>query len=428
MTARRLTKQVVEELVPRGVDYVVWCGKLPGFGCRVRTTGHKSFIVMYRAGGRNATPRKVTIGVYGKLTVEQAREEAGKILAKAELGEDVALQRARTRAEMTVSELCDEYMREGVDHKKPSTLASDVSRIECHIRPLLGRKRIGAVTRADISQFLRDVGMGKARRNVKTRKHGRSIVRGGRGAASRTVRLLGGIFSYAVSRDYLKENPCRGVQLYKDKKGERFLTTEEFRRLGETLRLAETEGLPWTFNEGKKAKHRPMRPENQREVFSRHVTAAIRLLMLTGCRLREILHLRWEDVDFERGVLNLPDSKTGRKKVLIAGQAIAILDELERCGDYVIAGNAPDKPRADLNRPWRRVVQHARLVGFRLHDLRHSYASVGAASGMGLLALGKLLGHASLSTTQRYAHLADDPLRRASEHIANVIASALGNE
>jgi integrase len=428
MTGKRLTKQIVDDLAPRNTDYVVWCGKLPGFGCRVRPSGHKSFVVMYRSGGRNATPRKVTIGVYGKLTVEQAREEAAKILAKAELGEDVALQRARVRAEMTVSELCDEYMREGVDHKKPSTLASDVSRIECHIRPLLGRKRIGAVTRADISQFLRDVATGAARRNVKTRKHGCSIVRGGRGAASRTVRLLGGIYSYAVRCEYLKENPCRGVQLYKDKKGERFLLTDEFRRLGEALRLAETEGLPWNLNDGKKEKHRPVKPENLREVFPRHVTDAIRLLMVTGCRLREILHLRWEDVDFERGVLNLPDSKTGRKKVLIAGAAIAILDQLERCGEYVIAGKEPDKPRADLNRPWKRITQHAKLDGLRLHDLRHSYASVGAASGMGLVALGKLLGHSSPSTTQRYAHLADDPLRRASEHIANVIAAALGNE
>jgi integrase len=177
-----------------------------------------------------------------------------------------------------------------------------------------------------------------------------------------------------------------------------------------------------------KDNHRPVKPENQREVFTRDVTAAIRLLMFTGCRLREILRLRWEDVDFERGVLNLPDSKTGRKKVLVPGPAIAILDQLERCGEYVIAGKEADKPRADLNRPWRRITQHAKLEGLRLHDLRHSYASVGAASGMGLVALGKLLGHSSPSTTQRYAHLADDPLRRASEHIANVIASALGDE
>ena len=184
--------------------------------------------------------------------------------------------------------------------------------------------------------------------------------------------------------------------------------------------------MPWIFNEGKSAKHRPVKSENQREVFARNITAAIRLLMFTGCRLREILHLRWEDVDFERDVLNLPESKTGRKKILIAGTAIAILDELERHGEYVISGREPDKPRADLNRPWKRITQHARLEGLRLHDLRHSYASVGAASGMGLLALGKLLGHASPSTTQRYAHLADDPLRRASEHIASVIASAIG--
>jgi site-specific recombinase XerD len=239
--------------------------------------------------------------------------------------------------------------------------------------------------------------------------------------------LLGGMFIYAVRRDYLKGNPCRNVLLYKDRKGDRFLTTEEFRRLGETLTLAETDGLPWVFNEGKKVKHRPVRPENQREVFSPHVTAAVRLLMFTGCRLREILHLRWQDIDFERGVLNLPDSKTGQKKVLLAGSALAILSDLPRSGIYVIAGNDPEKPRADLHRPWTRIIKYAELEGLRLHDLRHSYASIGAASGIGLPALGKLLGHNNPSTTQRYAHLADDPLRRASEEIANTIAAAIGN-
>lgn len=426
MATERLTKKIVDALHPKARDYVVWCAKLPGFGCRVRASGTKSFIVMYRVGGRNATPRKVTIGAYGKITVEQARDEASKVLAKAELGEDVALQRAQVRAEMTVAQLCDEYMREGVEHKKASTLKSDVSRIEAHVRPLLGNKRIGAVTRGDISKFLRDVALGKT---VRARKPGRrgNSVKGGRGTASRTVRLLGGIFTYAIRRDYLKDNPCRNVILYKERKGERFLTTEEFRRLGETLTLAETKGLPWTFNEGKKAKHRPARPENSREVFSPHVIAAIRLLMLTGCRLREILHLRWQDIDFERGVLNLPDSKTGQKKVLLAASALAILSDLPRGGLYVIAGNDPEKPRADLHRPWKSIVKHAGLEGLRLHDLRHSYASIGAASGIGLPALGKLLGHNNPSTTQRYAHLADDPLRRASEEIASTIAAAIGH-
>jgi integrase len=149
--------------------------------------------------------------------------------------------------------------------------------------------------------------------------------------------------------------------------------------------------------------------------------------MLTGCRLREILHLRWQDIDFERGVLNLPDSKTGQKKVLLAGSALAILSDLPRSGVYVIAGNDPEKPRADLHRPWARIIKHAGLDGLRLHDLRHSYASIGAASGIGLPALGKLLGHNNPSTTQRYAHLADDPLRRASEEIANTIAAAIGS-
>lgn len=428
MASDRLTKSVVDRLAAREADYVQWCGSLKGFGCRVRKSGHKSFIAMYRAGGRNTVVRKVTIGTYGKLTVEQAREEAARILAKAELGEDVALQRAQARAEITVSELCDEYLREGVDHKKASTLATDRSRIESHIRPLLGRKRIGAVSRADVAQFLRDVSQGRTRRDSKTRKHGRSIVRGGKGTATRTVRLLGGIFTYAVQRNYVKENPCRGVALYKDGKAERFLSEDEFQRLGKTLRLAETEGLPWVFNDGKMAKHRPIRPENAREKFPKHVTAAIHLLVLTGCRLREVLRLRWEDVDLQRGVLNLPDSKTGRKKVILGRPAVELLDQLEHRGDFVIAGNDPKKPRADLSRPWKRITAHARLTGLRLHDLRHSYASVGASSGMGLLALGKLLGHASAATTQRYAHLADDPLRRASEQIAAAISLAMAGE
>ena len=156
------------------------------------------------------------------------------------------------------------------------------------------------------------------------------------------------------------------------------------------------------------------------------MVAAFRLLLFTGCRLGEILTLKWDYVDFQRGLLNLPDSKTGKKSVLLASPALQILSDLPRLGPYVIAGQQPDKPRADLQRPWRRLTAHAGLNGLRIHDLRHSFASVGAESGMGLLIVGKLLGHADQSTTARYAHLGNDPLRRAAETVAGTIAAAIG--
>ncbi|MBN8831739.1 MAG: tyrosine-type recombinase/integrase [Sphingomonadales bacterium] len=427
MTKRKLTQSIVKALEPRPSDYVEWCGVLAGFGCRVRPTGSKSFIAQYRIGGRNSPVRKVTIGSYGKLTVDEARDAAAKVLAKAQLGEDVAGTKAKQRAEMTVAQLCDEYFTDGCEHKKSSTVANDKGRVERHIKPLLGRKRIGEVKRADIERFMRDVANGKTAVEEKTGKHGLARVTGGKGAATRTVRLLGGIFSYAVDRGYLESNPRVGVKVYADGKGERFLTADEFRKLGDALREAETVGLPWQLNEDANTKHRPKDAENQRETLSPYSIAAIRLLMFTGCRAGEILGLKWEHVDFERGFLNLPDSKTGAKVVMLGAPALKILAELPRIegNPYVIVGEKPGQPRSDLKRPWRRITAHAGLPDIRLHDLRHSFASIGAASGMGLGVVGKLLGHASTATTARYAHFADDPLRRASDSIASTIAAAL---
>jgi integrase len=192
------------------------------------------------------------------------------------------------------------------------------------------------------------------------------------------------------------------------------------------LREAETVGLPWTFNEGKKAKHRPAKAENRREVVSPYAVAAIRLMLLTGCRAGEILNLRWDAVDLEKGFLNLADSKTGAKTVLLGAPALEVLASLPRLGKFVIAGAKDDRPRSDIKRPWERIIAQAGLEHLRLHDLRHSYASIGAAAGMGLGMVGKLLGHASTSTTARYSHFADDPLRRASESISGTIAAAMG--
>jgi integrase len=141
--------------------------------------------------------------------------------------------------------------------------------------------------------------------------------------------------------------------------------------------------------------------------------------------LREILDLRWSEVDFERGMLHLPDSKTGKKSVILNAPALAVLASLPRLSEFVIAGDNPTRPRADLKRPWEVVTRRAALVGFRLHDCRHAFASIGVGASLGLPVVGGLLGHKSSETTQRYAHLDADPLRRASNTIGATIAAAM---
>jgi integrase len=220
-------------------------------------------------------------------------------------------------------------------------------------------------------------------------------------------------------------NPVRKIDRFKEHRRERFLTAVELERLGTAIREAETKGIPWEVDEGKpKARHLP-KSKNRFTKIGPFAAAAIRLLLFTGCRLREILHLKWENVDLERGLLFLPESKTGRKTIVLNAPALAVLSGLNRLGSYVITGDNPEKPRADLKRPWEAVSKRAGLAGVRLHDLRHTYASFGAGSGLGLPVIGKLLGHTQASTTHRYAHLDNDPLRRAAENIGGQIAAAL---
>lgn len=429
--ARRLTKTVVDALGPAATEYTVFDSKLPGFGVRVRPTGSMSYVAMYRTGGRNTPLRKVTIGKVGKLTTEEARKQAEAILAKAELGQDVAQERAKARTELTVADLCDIYFAEGCATKKASTLVSDRGRIERHIKPLLGRKLISEVKSADIERFLRDVAMGKTAVDVKTRKHGRAMVRGGKGTATRTTRLLGGIFTFAVRRGLRADNPVTGVRKYEDGQGDRYLTAGELQRLGEALREAEATGLPWDVSLSEpKAKHLPKNIEAHRTKVDPYAVAAIRLLILTGCRLREILNLRWEQVNVERGVMLLPDSKTGWKPVLLGAPALQVLDRLVRVEDcpYVIQGKRPGKPRSDLKRPWDAIRRRAGLENVRIHDVRHTFASFGAAGGIGLTIVGRLLGHKDIKTTNRYSHLADDPLRRAADSVGNALAAAMGED
>jgi integrase len=218
-------------------------------------------------------------------------------------------------------------------------------------------------------------------------------------------------------------NPASGIEKFREEARERYLSEPELLRLGEAIREAETVGIPWVRKS--KSKH-ARKIVNRITNIGPHAAAALRLLIFTGGRLREILDLQWDHVDLQRGLLFLPDSKTGKKTIVLGVAALGVVENLPRVGKFVIAGTDNDKPRADLQRPWALVSKRANLAGLRLHDLRHSFASVGAGSGFGLPVIGKLLGHSNSKTTERYAHLAADPLRRACDAISGSIARAMG--
>jgi integrase len=244
--------------------------------------------------------------------------------------------------------------------------------------------------------------------------------------ANRVLAVVGSMYGFAGRMGIVPEgaNPTRGIDRFKESRRERFLTGEELERLGSAIREAETVGVSWTVDETMPtAKHVPKAKRCTK--IAPTAAAAMRLLLFTGCRLREILHLRWEHVDLERGCLFLPDSKSGRKTIILNAPALAVFNALNRVGPFVVPGEDPMQPCRDLKRPWDAVTEQAGLPAVRLHDLRHTYASFGAGGGFGLPIIGRLLGHAQAATTARYAHLDNDPLRHASEAIASRIAAAL---
>ncbi|MEL6859240.1 MAG: tyrosine-type recombinase/integrase [Pseudomonadota bacterium] len=404
--AKRLSLSIVKAAEPAAKDYFLWDSDLKGFGLKVCAGGRKSYVCKYRAGfGRAAPTRRITIGAHGSpWTPDAARREAARILGLAAQGGDPARDKQTAKGVITVAELCERYLKAGVAIKKLSTLKTDKGRIERHIKPLLGKKRIADVSRSDVSQFMQDIAAGKTAADIKTGKRGRAIVRGGKGTATRTVGLLGGIFSFAVESGLLTANPVRGVKRYRDRRNERFLNENELGRLGRALCNAEVEG------------------ENP------YAIAIIRMLILTGARKGEIESLKRSEIDSTYGCLRLADSKTGQKLVVLNKAALAILDGIEPAADseYVFPASVAEGWYQGTPKVWRRIRNAAELADVRLHDLRHSFASAAAASGASLQVIGALLGHKDQSTTARYAHLSEDPIRAASQDISASLATQLG--
>ncbi len=377
----RLSKRTVDTLCVQGKDAVFWDRDLPGFGVRVYTTGRKVYVVQSR--GPDG-PKRVTIGRHGEISTEQARKDAATIIDRIKRGES-AVPPPPVPA-WTVSDLAERYMEAHVAVScQPATVKLCRGVVTKYILPELGGLPIEAVDRARVSALhcaLRDKPY----------------------QANRAVEVLSKMLSLAEAWGLTppRQNPCRSVRKYKERRRERFLTPEEYRRLGRVLDEAEADGSVWPS-----------------------AIAALRLLMLTGCRRNEIVTLRWDDVDRTAKELRLRDSKTGARRVSLTPAVEAVLDGIPRVAGnpWVIVGRKPGAHLSNIEPIWIRLRARAGLEDVRVHDLRHSYASRALALGEGLPMIGKLLGHTNVTTTARYAHLARDTEKISAAKVGGSIGA-----
>jgi integrase len=389
----RLNKTAVEAIDPGDRDIYAWDDRTPGFGVKVTPRGARIYILKYRAG---RAQRWLVLGRHGDVTTDEARIKATKLRGAIANGEDPAFARDERAAEPTVDELADRFLKEYAQpHKKPRSLEEDRRNLEKHVRPAIGRMKAGDVTRQDLLKL-------------------HHKMRATPGAANRVMALCSKMFGLAEEWGIrsAESNPCRHIKKFAEHARDRFLSADELQRLGKALNEAALDEHP-------------------------NGIGIIRLLLLTGCRLSEILTLEWSHVDFERGCLRLPDSKTGAKVVHLGTAALDLLASLPRYARPFVfpavrrASGAPRSRRVGLGhfvgiqRVWQRVRARAGLDAVRIHDLRHTFASWSVIGGASLHITGALLGHRQTATTARYAHLAADPMREAASRVAGTLATAL---
>lgn len=379
----RLSKRLIDGLKANGTDRFVWDSDMPGFGVRILPSGIKSYLVQYRTGGRT---RRYTLGSCATLTPDDARKMARTALGDVDKGGDPSLERRQELRAPTIAALAERFLEQHAEQRcKASTLSDYRSIVNAVVKPELGTFKIGDVTRPDVARL---------HQKLKDKPY----------RANRVLAVLSKMFNLAELWGLRADgsNPCRLVPKYREEKRERFLSDDELKGLGEALVAAERDGSE-----------------------SKYAIAAIRLLIFTGCRLREIQHLKWSYVEGNR--IELPDSKTGRRTVHLSPAALAVLESLERKpkNDYVLPGPKEGRPLADLRHPWMRLRDKAKLAGARIHDLRHTFASVAVSNGETLPIVGKALGHTQPQTTARYAHVADNPVQAAVARVSDRLEAAL---
>ena len=411
----RLTKRVVDGALPAAKRYHLWDSDLSGFGLRIEPSGARTFVAKYRSfgGGRNASQRSKTIGRFGALTVEEARKEAKIVLGAAASGQDPAGAVKAKRSEMTMRELIDYYERHGCvvqrgkrigEPMKSTTKQYTLARLRHHVVALMGHRRVTEITSGDIERFSADVSNGKSAKNEKLGPRRRIIVRGGPGAARKVVRDLSAVFSFAKRSKFVKVNPCFDAAVRKtDNQKTRFLTLAEVGKLGAALDALATEGV------------------------NPKALDIVRLWALTGCRRSEILSLRWSEVDFVDGMLLLEDSKSGRSRRPLGSAALTLLRRIDRTdsSEFVFPADAGEGHFQGYKSPWTKAIKRAGLSGVTPHTLRHTMGSTATSSGEALALTGAILGHANLRSTAIYAHVQEEPSRRAANRVTRKIADAL---
>ena len=390
LSKRTISRRTVESLPAGERETVFWDRELSGFGVRVYPSGSKIYVIQTRAGGKS---RRLTVGRHGLISAEQARRKAAQIIADIKAGNEPGLVNGASRRDAgpTVAKVAERFMREHVAVRcKPTTARNCRTIFDRHLLPVLGNVRLGEIGRERVATLQYSL-------------HETPVM------ANKVVDMLSRLFNMAELWDVAPDggNPCRFVRKYKEHPRERFLSEEEFRRLGRVLDEVKAEGR-----------------------YLPGIVAALRLLMLTGCRRNEILTLRWEDVDLDAGELHLRDAKTGARSVALSPSARRVLEGLQRLPDnpWVIAGARPGGRVSNINNAWLVIRARAGLEDVRIHDLRHSFASRALALGESLPMIGKLLGHRKVQTTARYAHLERDSVKASAARVAESLRADLAGE
>jgi integrase len=411
MGTRKIGLREVRSLKP---GQTIWDGAVAGLGARRQKSEAVSYVLIYRT--QDGRQRWHTIGRHGSpWTPETARAEAQRLLGNVVTGADPAAAKKAKRHAVTVAELCDLYLSDaesgrlltrGKVPKKLSTLAIDHGRVERHIKPLIGSMKVAAVTREDVDAFMHDVAVGRTAANSRTaNKRGLARVRGGKGAASRAVGLLGGIFTYAVRHRMRPDNPVHGLTRFADGKRERRLSDDEYRNLGDALRKAEAESI-WPA-----------------------AVAVARFLALTGWRRGEALGLRWDELDLARRTATLQDTKTGRSVRPLSHEACEVVKGIARLGELVFPATRGGGRMVGFPKLWRRIARLGVLpADISPHTLRHSFASLAGDLGYGEPTIAALVGHKGRTVTSRYVHSADAVLLAAADAVANRTTELMGYE